>query len=204
MGVLRESVSCCFCAIINATGFYKQKHMKRTKLFVMTALFGFAASALAVPPTVTVDDALFETAEFGTSSGYYIENDPSSKPDRFVPLGSKDDCRIVARLKEGSSSSIQNYAVCFDEAVKINDKVPKWKPDSRTQVLLKKVVDTALETGEDSATDPDGFVIDARILGTPKRCTVFEVVVTYNGLLADYGRDVTCGSGDSVAPGGTQ
>ena len=178
--------------------------MKDSSKLLAIGLLFVAGAALAVPPTTTVDDALFETAEFGTSSGYYIENDPSARPDRFVPLGTKDDCRIVARLKEGSSSSIQNYAVCFDEAVKINDKVPKWKPDSRTQVLLKKVVDTALETGEDSATDPDGFVIDARILGTPKRCTVFEVVVTYNGLLADYGRDVTCGSGDSVAPGGSQ
>lgn len=166
--------------------------MKHTKKLLAISLLGFAITAAAIPPTTTVDEALFETAEFGTSGGYYIENDPSSKPDRFVPLGTKDDCRIVARLKEGSSSSIQNYAVCFDEAVKINDKVPKWKPDERTQGLLKKVIHAALETGEDSATDSDGFVIDARILGTPKRCTVFEVVVSYNGLLADYGRDVTC------------
>lgn len=146
-------------------------------------------TATALPPAATLDEALFETAEFGTSQSYYISGD---KSDRFVPVGERDDCMIVGRLPQESPGRIRNYAVCFDQSEPIDETVPRWVLDDPTRNLVRQLVQNAMMEGEDSAIDARGFRIDARILGKRKRCTVLEVVVSHNGLLADYSRDVAC------------
>lgn len=114
----------------------------------------------------------------------------SGREAQVIYVGQFNDCEAVSVRSSGHD---QHFRICGSKVIARHTVAPKWPDGPDNKQVLAAVVQNAILYGQASQRDNDGYLIQARVLGTiGASCKNLDVLISFDGDLVDHALKKVC------------
>ncbi|QOZ83768.1 MULTISPECIES: hypothetical protein [Chromobacterium] len=107
-----------------------------------------------------------------------------------IYVGQFNDCEAVSARSNGHD---QHFRICGNNVIDRHSVAPTWPEGPGNKRVLAAVVQNAILYGQNSQSDNDGYLIQARALGAVgSSCKNLEVLISFDGDLVDHALKNVC------------
>lgn len=118
------------------------------------------------------------------------------RESQVIYVGQFNDCEAVSVRTSGHD---QHFRICDNKVIARHTVAPTWPDGPDNRRVLAAVVQNAILYGQASQSDNDGYLIQARVLGTiGASCKNLDAIISFDGDLVDRALKKVCESPDKT------
>ncbi|UGA36194.1 hypothetical protein JOS77_17070 [Chromobacterium haemolyticum] len=110
---------------------------------------------------------------------------------QVIYVGQFNDCEAVSVRSRGHDQHFR--IICSSKVINRDTVAPQWPGEPDNKRVLTAVVQNTILFGQASQSDNDGYLIQARALGTiGASCKNIDVLISFDGDLVDHALKKVC------------